>query len=248
MIRILSLNLNYYIEKHGAWEDRAQLVLDAVREHRPDIAAFQAVRRDQSRFDGLDQAAQIARRLDYPHTCFQPADTEIAGKESGSAFISQLPIHDVDFLRLTNIGGIEDTNRRVLLSARFDLPGGPLHVFNAHFSWVAEQLRNNVDEALPYITAVQEPAILVGDLNAPAGQDQLYLFEEAGWVDAWKALRPDDPGYTFEAGQPSIRIDYAWLNPFLANRLEDIRIVANQTGPNGSHVSDHAGLLVTLDL
>jgi endonuclease/exonuclease/phosphatase family metal-dependent hydrolase len=163
--------------------------------------------------------------------------------------VAQLPIRQVDFLRLTNLSGIEDTNRRVLLSARFDTPAVALHVFNAHFSWVTDQLRNNVVEALPFMSAVQAPAILVGDLNAPAGQeDQLYLFEEAGWVDAWKALRPEDPGYTFEAGQPTIRIDYAWLNPFLANRLQDICIVADRPGLNGAHVSDHAGLLVTLDL
>ena len=82
----------------------------------------------------------------------------------------------------------------------------------------------------------------------PAGQDQLYLFEEAGWVDAWKALHPANPGYTYEAGNPTIRIDYAWLNPFLANRLETIEIVADRAGADGEHVSDHYGLLVTLDL
>jgi endonuclease/exonuclease/phosphatase family metal-dependent hydrolase len=248
MFRILTQNLNYYIDRHGAWDARRDMLVELLNRWQPDLAAFQAVRRDLSQYDGLDQAAQLARQAGYAFTCFQPADSEIGGLEAGSALISRLPIQDVDFLRLTNIGGIEDTSRRVLLSGRVDSGAGSLHVFNAHFSWVAEQLQNNIDEALPFITAVQEPAVLVGDLNAPAGQGLLYLFEEAGWVDAWKALHPAQPGFTFEAGRPSIRIDYAWLNPFLAARLQAVDLVADQTGPHGEHVSDHYGLMVTLDL
>jgi endonuclease/exonuclease/phosphatase family metal-dependent hydrolase len=149
----------------------------------------------------------------------------------------------VEALKLSRRPDGEDPFERVLLSACFELPSGPLHIFNAHFSWVKEQLEDNLAEALPFIQRPNNPAMLMGDFNAPAGQGLLYLLGEAGWVDAWKELHPGEPGPTFEAGQPTLRIDYMWSNAHLAPYIRDISILG--AGPH--HLSDHLGLISTLD-
>lgn len=250
MLKVMTLNVGGYSDKHGAWGVRRGLIHSALTAAQPDVAAFQAVTCDERQAGGVDQAAQLVAGeagQAYHHVYFQPAAAS-EGQESGVAFISQIPFGARDSLRLSLRPGLEDANRRVMATVRLDLPSGPLHLFNAHFSWVKEQLEDNINEALPWITAVQAPALLVGDLNAPAREGLLYLLSEAGWVDAWQALRGDQPGHTFEAGQPTIRIDYAWANPFLVQHLRSIDIVADQPGPSGEYVSDHYGLLVGLDL
>lgn len=272
MLRVMTLNLNGYVEKHGEWTARRGLILSAIQSVQPDILALQAVAKDNRRFGGHDQATQLALqgasvaggtpasapvedrpgehepKGGYSHIYFQPAAAAVDGIEAGTAIVSRLPFAATDYLRLSLLPDLEDTTRRVVLMARFDRPNGPFYLFNAHFSWVREQLENNLAEALPWLTAVEAPALLVGDLNAPAGEGLLTLLREAGWVDAWETLRGGEPGHTFEAGQPSIRIDYAWANPYLAGRLSAIDIVCTEEGPAGEHVSDHYGLLVSIDI
>lgn len=249
MLRVMTLNLNYYVDQHGAWDDRRTAIVDAVRKADPDILALQAVRREPELYGGQDQAIQLSHALGgYPHVAFQPAEASPQEVQMGNAILARIPIGKVEQLKLSLRDDSEDRTRRVLQSACFERPGGSFYVFNAHFSWVEQQLEDNVNETLPFIRAAPDPALLIGDMNSPAspgaaGQGGLYLLEEAGWIDAWAQLRPDEPGYTFEAGNPSIRIDYAWANPKAAPLLRRIEIV----GEGGPDLSDHLGLVVELE-
>jgi endonuclease/exonuclease/phosphatase (EEP) superfamily protein YafD len=135
-----------------------------------------------------------------------------------------------------------------LIHARFDLPEGPFHLFNAHFSWVPEQARLNLDEALPYMRSFRGPAALVGDLNTPPDSDVLQPLREAGWLDVWSELRPTEAGPTFEADNPSLRIDYVWVNSELRPQVEAIEIVTGNRDESGVRLSDHLGLLATFSL
>lgn len=246
MLKVMSLNLNFYVEKHGSWAQRCPAILEVIRSAAPDILAFQAVGRDPARFDGQDQAAQLAEALsDYPQRIFKAAMEHTDGNEAGMAVISRLPLAEVDALKLSLRPALEDNNQRLMQKVRFDLPDGPFYLFNAHFSWVDDQLRDNVADALPYLQAIREPALLMGDLNAPAGKNLLDGFARAGWVDAWERLHSGQPGYTFEAGNPSIRIDYAWANPALAPHLQALEVLGEASR---QHLSDHLALLVSLDL
>jgi endonuclease/exonuclease/phosphatase family metal-dependent hydrolase len=183
---------------------------------------------------------------EYSTLLFLPAMEFEDGSLGGSAILARAPVSAVDHLALTLLPDLEDNQQRAVLHARFDLPGGSLHIFNAHFSWVAEQARLNIEETLPYLERFEGQAILVGDLNTPSGSSLLRRFSEAGWRDIWAALRPDEDGYTFESGDPSLRIDYAWANPLLQSQVRDIEIVANILGTSSARPSDHYGLLVSL--
>ncbi|MFM8322272.1 MAG: endonuclease/exonuclease/phosphatase family protein [Chloroflexota bacterium] len=245
MLTVLSLNINQYVDRHGAWEQRSRAIVDVLRQARPDIVALQAVQKDAGRDGGVDQAMQLARLSgEYPHVVFQPAETRPAALETGVALLSRLPIERVEPLKLSLRPGLEDTQPRVALLARFARPGGVLNLINIHFSWVEAQLQDNLAEALPFVRQIEGPGLLIGDFNAPAGQGRLYLLEEAGWVDAWTRLCGAQDGFTYPSSSPNLRIDYAWANPQLALALRRIQVVGD--GP--PELSDHLGLLLSLDI
>lgn len=247
-MRVMTLNLNYEVDRHGAWPARRELVSEVIREAEPDILAFQAVRRGAGSPGGQDQASQLAEQLGYPHVAFQPAMSAPDGAELGSAIISRYPLAAYSSHRLSLKGGHADQTERLLQVARFDLPAGSLQLFNAHFSWVGEQLRDNLAETLLLLRKAAGPALLVGDFNAPAGEGLLDDLSRAGWTDAWDALCGAQAGYTFETGNLSIRIDYVWANAPLSGKLRSIEVVGDRQGPRGEHISDHLGLLVVIDL
>lgn len=247
MITVVTLNINYDGEKHGEWERRQALIAQAVDRASPDVVALQAVVQQPNQDGGLDQLEQLARLLPaYRHLEFVPAEVLPGGTIHGSAFLSRLPFAAREELPLSLRPGLDDTNQRVVIHARFDLPGGPLHLFNAHFSWNPEQAKDNLDEALPFIDSINDPALLAGDFNIPPESDLLDVLRQAGWQDAWEKLRPGDPGATFEADNPRLRIDYAWANPALAPHLRAIERVRSEG--EGIRMSDHLGLKVVLDL
>jgi endonuclease/exonuclease/phosphatase family metal-dependent hydrolase len=247
MITVDTLNINYYVDKHGSWDLRKDLICQALERTNADIIALQAVRAEPGIAGGKNQAAQLSRMLSvYPQVYFGPAEHFPDGSMHGSAILSRRPVAVRDSLPLKRQPGLEDNNQRAILYARFNLPGGPLHLFNGHFSWVREQTQENLDQALPFIGAVQGPALLVGDLNIPSDSDLLDRLREAGWTDAWEKLHPGQDGFTFEADHPYMRIDYAWANASLAPKLHDIEIIRHDTGL--ARLSDHLGLKIDLDL
>jgi endonuclease/exonuclease/phosphatase family metal-dependent hydrolase len=245
MLKVLTLNLNGYNEKHGSWAVRQDLIAAAIQEAQPDILAFQAVQKDPNIAEGDDQADQIASRFThYPYVHFQPAIIHKDKRAEGSAILSTIPFLDVDCRKLTLLPGTDDPTHRVILHARFDLPTGPLHLFNAHFSWVDEQAQENLEESLSFLESFQGQRMLVGDLNASPDSSVIKQFEEAGWIDAWTALHPDQNGFTFESNSLSKRIDYVWVDESLKGKLHAIQVVANIENDKGARPSDHVGLLV----
>jgi endonuclease/exonuclease/phosphatase family metal-dependent hydrolase len=72
MLKIMTLNLNYYIENYGPWPLRRGLIVAEIQESEPDLITFQAVKKDPNLFDGQDQATQIASMARYPYFVYQP--------------------------------------------------------------------------------------------------------------------------------------------------------------------------------
>jgi len=247
MLKIMTLNLNYTVSKHGSWDLRKELIKEVIKEASPDIIAFQAVSKDPGYAQGKDQANQFKELLPiYKYHFFQPAEIKGNGTQEGSAILSRIPIAEKNFLQL-KVLKTEDHFQRVLLRARFDLADGPLYLFNGHFSWVREQAELNIKEALPYISRFNGKAILVGDLNTAPDSLLFHPMKEAGWKDVWGELKSNDEGFTFESNKPFTRIDYAWVNPELMKSVQSIDLLHKEQEEK-IRLSDHKGLLVTLDL
>jgi exodeoxyribonuclease III len=99
---------------------------------------------------------------------------------------------------------------------------------------------------------VYDPAAFVGETHVTAPERERFAaLLEAGAVDAFRSLHPDEPGFTwwdYRAGhfhkKMGLRIDAILLAPALAERLQECGIDRNfRKGPKPS---DHAPLLAEL--
>lgn len=247
MLKIITLNLNYYGNKHGEWADRKKLIAQSIREEKADIVAFQAVCAVPSINNGVNQAAQIAEMLpEYSYCVFSPVSRQDDGKQEGNAVLSKYPMREVEHLLLNLKEGTDDQVQRLIIKTRFDLANEEsFYLFNGHFSWVKEQTEENIREALPFVNAVSEKALLVGDMNTDAKDGVLKPLKESGWADAWeKANNNKGDGFTFESDKPFTRIDYAWANKKLQDRIQDVKVIKQEK--EGVRLSDHLALAVTI--
>lgn len=246
-MKILTLNIGFYGEKHGVWEERKKLICEAVRKERPDVVALQAVRKNSRRNGSRSQAEELAKELgDYRDILFQGVMEHEDGVD-GQAFLSRVPIRKTDFFPLgMHPDNQEDPYRRFVYYAVFDTETGPFHLYNSHFSWVDVQNEMNIREALGFIRETGEPAVIAGDFNAAPDKPSLGMLEKAGWRDLWKKLKGNDAGSTFESDRPSIRIDYLWANEAAAKRAIEIHVVSGETPGGSARFSDHLGLSALL--
>lgn len=240
MTRLLTLNINFDVAKHGAWDARRSAIAAALTRLNPDVVALQAVRR---RASGLDQARELARLTGLAHVVFATARSHDEA-EDGSAILTRLPVTARDCVRLSYEENAEDPSPRILLLTTLDLGGERrLTLANGHFSWVAALNARNVEETLGRLAGVDGDAVLVGDFNATPDAPGMRAIAEAGWRDAWVALHGEQDGATFEAPTPNLRIDYVWLRGALrAKRIERVQAPADAA----VRLSDHVGLCVEL--
>jgi len=106
-----------------------------------------------------------------------------------------------------------------------------------------------------------QPHLLVGDLTArtpgePIGKPPVGVEKrgeavdgvprlaigpvlEAGYVDCYRALHPAEPGYTYPAATPWLRLDYVFASPELAPRLRACDLVG---GDRAARASDHLAI------
>lgn len=242
MLTIVTLNLNYYFDKHGSWEVRKKLISNVLSAKHPHIVVLQAVAKHVDLYDGKDQALQLCEELSgYDAHYFVEAQRAENGIAQGSAVISKLPMIESSFTALNRISGLDDPNHRVLLKTTFDAPGGKLDIYNGHFSWVPEQAMENVEEAVALMKKGNAAALLAGDLNTPPESTAFQPLRDAGFVDAWRMLKGDEEGFTFEADRPTMRIDYFWASSALSSRLNSIDIIYPPVD-SAARLSDHLGL------
>ena len=128
--------------------------------------------------------------------------------------------------------------------------------------------RKQIDTSLPQIEAAGRDGTLVfcGDTNLNEAIDG-EVAPPAPWIDAWSALRPSEPGATFDAtvnrmvhrldgwartNKAQLRFDRFWVRPGAlkptAIELIATEPLADEPGSAAEPVwpSDHFGLLLTL--
>ncbi|MEW5895805.1 MAG: endonuclease/exonuclease/phosphatase family protein [Candidatus Omnitrophota bacterium] len=247
MLTVMSLNCNCLSDKHGPWEKRAILMADLIARIRPDIILFQAAALHPVRTNGIDQGSEIARMADYPYAVFEQSDCMPDRLVLGQTIISKYPVTGVETLQLSPAPGIADRTKRLVMKGEVLLNEGILYLYNAYFSWIAEQTRQNLEESLPFINKCDGMALLMGDLNTP----EMQVFEplrKAGWKDVWILLKKETAGATFESHKPEIRIDYAWANEYLEKYVDTVETFNHQSEDGLIRMSDHLALMVTLTL
>jgi exodeoxyribonuclease-3 len=73
-------------------------------------------------------------------------------------------------------------------------------------------------------------------------RDTIQIMLDEGYVDAWRALHPADPGYTFPTWDPHVRLDYVFTPERYASRLLACDVVRDPDTVR--FASDHLPLAV----
>lgn len=249
---------------------RARLprVLEFLRQHRPDVLCVQETKCEPDAFPhaALGEAGYVA----VDHSGGRWAGVAIVAREDlgladATTELPGDPVPDESRWIEANVGDVRVAsvyvpNGRVLESewyvaklAFLDAmarrvgelraaadggPGGPPHLVVAGDMNVA-----------PADLDVYDPAAFVGSTHTSVAERQaLRAVEDAGLVDAFRRLHPDDVGYTwwdYRAGhfhkRMGLRIDLVLASPELGERLTRVGIERDYR--KGSRPSDHAPLV-----
>ncbi|GFS06061.1 endonuclease/exonuclease/phosphatase [Elysia marginata] len=206
---IWNFNAYKYSTSYNDYVERCQRILQILHETQPDIAGFQEVRFEQAsggKF-GPNQVEHLLSALPGYQFVYQPAqlmpDSLHSGRtEEGVAIFSRFPIVHHDYLLLfRNRLNSADQHQRICLHAVIHVPYiGRIHVFNTHLSLSHEAREESVAQIIEFIREIgeDEPALLMGDLNATPDEKAIRMLSEASnLVDTWDRLYPSSNGFTF---------------------------------------------------
>jgi endonuclease/exonuclease/phosphatase family metal-dependent hydrolase len=245
-------------------EARLDLVTDALLALAPDVIALQEASWSRARGE---VASRLAGRLGMNHVysasslhvfdtgVFNRVAAAFMGFSEGPAILSRFPILRAETVRLPRCGRWLDP--RVLLYAELAMRGGRLPVFSTHTSGHA--CHAQAVGALVRARRGDLPGVLMGDLNSVESSPAMAaLASEVDFVDAFRAIHPDAPGFTVyqpvTAAERRVRrrVDYVLVVPGRAfgGVVVDSRVVVDRPGLLADGMllwpSDHYGVLADL--
>ena len=248
MPRIMTYNVHRCVGTDGRLD--VGRVAEVIARQRPDIVALQEVDVGRARTRHVDQAHELAHRLDMAFH-FNAALT-IEEERYGDAILTRLPERRIKSGPLPGHPGhraFRALEPRGALWLAITIDGREVQVFNTHLGLVpAEQAAQASALAGPEWlghAGCTEPTILVGDLNAVVGSRALRRLmarlQDARWL-----ARPRGAGgllATFPSRMPLAPIDHILVSSGVMVREMSVprdRLVAV--------ASDHAPLVMDFDL
>jgi exodeoxyribonuclease-3 len=241
--------LSYNIARGGA--GREQVIAEGIRQSDADIVVLQEAIRS-------DVVAEVARLAALPH------HASMRGRSL--AFLSRVPIvhHEWHKPRLSRHAFLE------IVPAIGGCRIFGLHLAAVHAAWTERRRMFELRALLASIAEHQHGFhVLTGDFNTlapgellerrllPARLQALVWLSggkirwrtiqhvlDSGYVDAFRARHPDQPGLTFPTWRPHVRLDYAFVPSRYADRLKSCTVVKSAAALKGS---DHFPLLTEID-
>ncbi len=215
-------------------------VSDVLRAGAADVVVLQEVQRRQ--------AAALADRLGVVAHVWRFKHWPVIVPPEGLAVLSSHPVADVRTTVLAARWSWWSHRRRIAIHARVQAPGGALDVVDVHLGAGVGDAERTQQAAT---VAASGADVVAGDMNARPGSTVLDTFVAVGLLDAWAAVRGDEPGLTNwrtgpRDGPPVQRLDHVFVGPQW--RVTDASVPAY--GDPGFEcygaLSDH--LPVTVDL
>ncbi|WP_246861222.1 endonuclease/exonuclease/phosphatase family protein [Bacillus sp. REN3] len=236
-LRVMSYNIH-----HGVGVDNVldlQRIADLITEKQADVVGIQEVDRHYgARSNFKDQAKVLAKMLGYHYVYganldLNPAVEGQDRRQYGTAILSKYPIIQSQNYLLSSFG----KEQRGLLEATVNVKGNHLQVYNTHLGLDVPQRLAQVNEINDILSKKETPAILMGDLNAEPGVEEVELLRTGGnLVDVFQDA---DNANTFPVKNPSKRIDYIFVS-------EGMKFSGQQVLQ--STYSDHLPITVDLEL
>ncbi len=232
-IRVLTYNI-----RHGEGRDgqldlaRIAVVMKSVE---PDIIALQEVDHLTERSGGVDQLAELARRMDM-HAEFGWALNH-SGGGYGVAVMSRWPLEAPDNRPLP-ASPEREPRTALTVGVRAGIEGPLLQFTSTHLD-SGRRSPDRLDQALYLnellVTEERRPSILAGDFNARPDNEVMQVFE-AHWTN---------PASSFASPSPRRRRgprgDYVLFRPAESWRVLETRVVDERVA------SDHRPLLIVFE-
>jgi endonuclease/exonuclease/phosphatase family metal-dependent hydrolase len=188
-------------------------VAEVLAKLEPDVVALQELDVGRRRTGGVDQAHEIARRLDM--ACHFHAALTVEEERYGDAILTCFPERLMQAGPLPGYDPIPRLEPRGALWVEVEIEGRPVQIINTHLGLVPrEQQRQAAFLAGPAWLGhpnCQGPTILLGDFNATATSVVYRTF--VGKLSAARTLAGSTPTATFPAPLPVLRIDHLFVSP-----------------------------------
>ena len=220
-------------------EGRLSDIAAVVREERPDaVALLEASERGAAVLAEEFGMASVIAESNHPF----PRELGLC-----VAWLSRRPIERAENHALPELA-------KTLLEIEID----GVQLFATHLASRHEAADHPRERELQAIAGVLEGGrqLLVGDLNALAPGDRvgdappgieprgdavpgaprevLLPLAAAGYVDCYRSLHPEDPGYTYPSDGPWLRLDYVFASPELASQLRACDVVRTEVAVRAS--------------
>ncbi|MBJ6125816.1 endonuclease/exonuclease/phosphatase family protein [Microvirga splendida] len=217
-------------------------IAEVIASCEPDIVALQEVRVGRVRAGEIDQAAVVASTLGMD-LHFQPT-IRVLGEQYGIAVLSRHPSRVVKSGRLPTQSTRPSFEKRSGLWVSVEIDGQAIQVVNAHLSLRSGERRTQAAALVgpDWIghPDCAEPAILLGDFNAPP-LSRSYRMIADRLRDAQLSNSFGEPQPTFHTRAPVLRLDHVFVTRSI--EVVDAGPVRN---PLTRVASDHFPLLAQL--
>jgi endonuclease/exonuclease/phosphatase family metal-dependent hydrolase len=219
-------------------------IADVLAALEPDIVALQELDVGRARTGGVDQAHEIARRLEMAFH-FHPAMT-VEEELYGDAILTMRPERKVQVGPLPGYARVPRLEPRGALWVAIDIDGREVQVINTHLGLVPrEQQRQAEHLAGPGWLGhpdCRDPVILLGDFNATGASPVVRALTRN--LTPARALSPrPSPTATFPSSLPVLRIDHLFVSGGV--RVDD---VFAPYSPLTRKASDHLPLVMDFHL
>lgn len=239
-LRVLSFNIHHAEGTDGELDvDRIARV---IARSGADVAGLQEVDRHYSeRSDWADQARELADRLGF-HVVFGAnidEDPPAAGEprvQYGTAILSRYPI--VDWSN-THLERSPDQEQRGLLHAELNIRGERVHVYDTHLAASSQPDRAAQARQIAELVDPARPTVLVGDMNALPGDEELAPLRER-FTDVW-LVAGEGPGATLPSENPDKRIDHIYVG-------DEVTPTTARVLTDEPEASDHLPVLAQLEV
>lgn len=217
---------------------------DVLAALRPDIVALQELDVGRARTGGVDQAHEIAKRLDM--ACHFHAALTVEEERYGDAILTCYPQRLIQAAPLPGYGRIPQLEPRGALWVEVEIDGSPLQVINTHLGLVPREQQIQA-RCLAGPTWLEHPRcegakILLGDFNA-TGTSVVYRTLTAK-LSAARRLSPGrNATSTFPSPLPVLRIDHLFVS-----RQVQVTDVFAPFEPKTRLASDHLPLVMDFEL
>jgi len=219
-------------------------VADVIAALEPDIVALQELDVGRMRTNGVDQAHEIARRLEMAFH-FHPA-MKVEEELYGDAILTRHPERKVRSAALPGYERVSQLEPRGALWVSVNLDGRELQVFNTHLGLVPREQQNQAAAlAGPGWLGRpdrQGPTILLGDFNVTSAS-QVYRTLSDQLRPARRHTMKKSPSATFPSVFPVLRIDHVFVS-------EEVRVldIFAPYDPMTRVASDHLPLVMDFEL